>query len=125
MFRQQWICLGMCGLFLFLQSECYGERISALFLPIPPPVSDTAPLEESVGPALGVDAAPAARSVVDSVPTAHRSVENTPSRRVVENPDRPSLDGLRRRIHRYSEQDLPGRFVEISTERPPLFGSED
>ena len=43
---------------------------------------------------------------------------------VVEPPRRLSLDRLRRESSRYPELDMVGRFVELSTECPPLFGDE-
>lgn len=36
-----------------------------------------------------------------------------------------TLDRLRRELYRYPDQDLAGRFVELLTERPPLFGSDE
>jgi len=35
-----------------------------------------------------------------------------------------SLLRLRRELNRYMDQDLLGRFAEVATECPPLFGSE-
>ena len=36
-----------------------------------------------------------------------------------------SLDRLRRELYRYPDQDMVARFLELTTERPPLFGSDD
>lgn len=46
------------------------------------------------------------------------------STRVVELPNRISLDRLRRENYRYPDHDLANRLVEVATERPPLFGSD-
>ena len=42
----------------------------------------------------------------------------------VEGEFRISLDRLRRELYRYPDQDLVGRFFELLTERPPLFGND-
>ncbi len=36
-----------------------------------------------------------------------------------------SFNELRRRMNRYPDQDILGRFAESATERPPLFGSNE
>jgi hypothetical protein len=43
---------------------------------------------------------------------------------VLEAPRGLSLERLRRENSRYPDQDSAGRFIELSTECPPLFGQE-
>lgn len=42
----------------------------------------------------------------------------------VEEGGRLTLERLRRELTRYPDEDLLGRFLELSTELPPLFGEE-
>ncbi len=44
---------------------------------------------------------------------------------VIEAPRRISLERIRRESARYPDMDTAGRFVELSTECPPLFGSDE
>ncbi len=44
---------------------------------------------------------------------------------VVENPRLISFDRLRRESYRYPDQDLLGRWIEVSTQLPPLFGAQE
>jgi hypothetical protein len=43
----------------------------------------------------------------------------------VEGDSRISLDRLRRELYRYPDSDMVTRFLELTTERPPLFGSDE
>lgn len=76
--------------------------------------------------------APAAHEVAVGLAEQEAQVRVLPVRaaapaavQVAEPSRRPTLEELRRSIHRYPDQDLVDRFWEIATERLPLFGEDD
>ncbi len=81
-------------------------------------------------PARGL-AVPFLGFVLEGVSAPFRAIvpagENPPESELttLEGSEEVSLEGLRRELHRYNDQDLPNRFVEVSTERSPLFGPEE
>ena len=99
----------ICAFVLFAASSGYSETAyppAALTLPAPQSLEIRAQVSGSGVPAHPSPAAP--QAVI-----------------VVETPRTLTLDGLRRDASLYPDHDLAGRFVELTTQLPPLFGEDD
>lgn len=93
--------------------------MNAIVSPILPEVG--APRNELTPPAaVPVQAPPAAPAVPQA---AERSEYRHPVI-VLEAPERVSFDQLRREAARYPDHSMSGRFVELSTQLPPLFDTD-
>lgn len=105
--------LAVVAVLLLTTREGYSETVSADAAKILPALK---PMEMVITPQIN-----------GSVPQwiqARTPVAASGQRIILEAPRGLSLERLRRENSRYPDQDMVGRFIELSTECPPLFGSE-
>lgn len=123
--RLQYAFLFLCAMLLTsaAHAETAPERMQPLLA-----VQNVAPM--TVIPA----AIPQARAVPEVVPQEQAAAIAEPEEmepatlrnvQIVEVPERLSFERMRRENYRFPDSSMATRFVELSTELPPLFGAEE
>ena len=112
---------------LFLASGSYSDTSTYSSTTVAPAsILQTVPVQPELARGRGAVASNV------SVPTAAAPVVQAPEDKVVKAkeivvempPGRLSMELLRRSAYRYPDHDVAGRFVEMETELPPMFGDE-